>query len=116
VASDPHGIRSGLAKRIMAAAAEGERDPKRLKLIAMGAISDSIRNFGLQSFRSRGVRETEGLAGKACRMRSRALLSFATRRAFSECEGAILIVWRGTRRAEHRACLVPMQTFKNDKE
>ena len=35
---DPHDIRSGLAKRIMAAAAEGERDPKRLKLIAMGAI------------------------------------------------------------------------------
>ena len=32
------GLRSVLAKRIMAAAARGERDPKRLKLIAVGAI------------------------------------------------------------------------------
>ena len=31
-------FRSTLAKRIMAAAARGERDPKRLKLIALGAV------------------------------------------------------------------------------
>ena len=35
---DPIGLRSQLAKRIMAAAANGERDPRRLKLLAMGAI------------------------------------------------------------------------------
>jgi hypothetical protein len=35
---DPDGMRSALAKRIMAAANEGERDPKRLKLIALGVI------------------------------------------------------------------------------
>ena len=35
---DPNGLRSVLAKRIMAAAARGERDPKQLKLIAVGAI------------------------------------------------------------------------------
>ena len=35
---DPNGMRSALAKRIMAAANEGERDPKRLKLIVLGAI------------------------------------------------------------------------------
>ncbi|HEY8276811.1 MAG TPA: hypothetical protein VIG52_07440 [Methyloceanibacter sp.] len=34
---DPNGIRSALAKRIMAAAAAGERDHRRLKSIAMGA-------------------------------------------------------------------------------
>ena len=34
---DPNGLRSLLAKRIMAAAAKGERDPRRLKLLA-GAI------------------------------------------------------------------------------
>jgi len=31
-------FRSTLAKRIMAAAARGARDPKRLKLIALGAV------------------------------------------------------------------------------
>ena len=31
-------LRSALAKRIMAAADKGERDPKRLKLIALRAI------------------------------------------------------------------------------
>ncbi len=35
---DPNGLRSELAKRIIAAAATGERDPRRLKLIALGAI------------------------------------------------------------------------------
>ena len=35
---DPNGMRSPLATRIMAAANSGERDPKRLKLIALGAI------------------------------------------------------------------------------
>jgi hypothetical protein len=35
---DPNGLRSPLANRIMAAAATGERDARRLKLIAMGAI------------------------------------------------------------------------------
>ncbi len=35
---DADGLRSVLAKRIIAAAATGERDPRRLKLIAMGAI------------------------------------------------------------------------------
>ena len=35
---DPNGLRSALAKRIIAAAATGERDPRRLKLIALGAI------------------------------------------------------------------------------
>jgi hypothetical protein len=35
---DPNGIRSALAKRILAGAAAGERDPGRLKLIAVGAI------------------------------------------------------------------------------
>jgi hypothetical protein len=32
------GIRTYLAKRIMRAADSGERDPRRLKLIALGAI------------------------------------------------------------------------------
>jgi hypothetical protein len=36
---DASGLRSVLAKRIMAAAARGERDPKRLKLIAMGSVA-----------------------------------------------------------------------------
>jgi hypothetical protein len=35
---DPNGLRSTLAKRIIAAAAIGERDPRSLKLLAMGAI------------------------------------------------------------------------------
>ena len=35
---DANRMRNDLAKRIMAAANEGERDPKRLKLIALGAI------------------------------------------------------------------------------
>jgi hypothetical protein len=35
---DETGIRSYLAKRIMSAAERGERDPRRLKLIALGAI------------------------------------------------------------------------------
>ena len=35
---DPNGLRSALAKRIIAAAATGERDPRRLKLLAMEAI------------------------------------------------------------------------------
>lgn len=35
---DETGIRCHLAKRIMRAADSGERDPRRLKLIAMGAI------------------------------------------------------------------------------
>ena len=35
---DEMGIRSYLAKRIMRAADSGERDPRRLKLIALGAI------------------------------------------------------------------------------
>jgi hypothetical protein len=35
---DPNGLRSHLAKRIIAAAATGERDPRRLKLIALGAV------------------------------------------------------------------------------
>lgn len=35
---DPIGLRSQLAKRIMAAAATGERDPRRLKLIALSAV------------------------------------------------------------------------------
>ena len=32
------GLRSALAMRILAAAERGERDPQRLKLLAMGAI------------------------------------------------------------------------------
>ena len=36
---DPDAVRSVLARRILAAAAEGERDPKRLKLIATGIIA-----------------------------------------------------------------------------
>ena len=36
---DPDAVRSVLARRILAAAAEGERDPRRLKLIAMGIIA-----------------------------------------------------------------------------
>jgi hypothetical protein len=36
---DPNGVRYALAQRILTAAAEGERDPRRLKLIAMGIIS-----------------------------------------------------------------------------
>ena len=36
---DAEAVRSVLARRILAAAAEGERDPRRLKLIAMGVIS-----------------------------------------------------------------------------
>jgi hypothetical protein len=35
---DPTATRSALAKRIMAAAERGERDPKRLKLIALRAV------------------------------------------------------------------------------
>jgi hypothetical protein len=35
---DSDGLRSHLVKRIMAAAATGERDPRRLKLIALGAV------------------------------------------------------------------------------
>jgi hypothetical protein len=35
---DPDAMRSVLAKRIMAAVNSGERDPKRLKLIAIDAI------------------------------------------------------------------------------
>jgi hypothetical protein len=35
---DPNAMSSALAKRLLAAANEGERDPARLKLIAMGAI------------------------------------------------------------------------------
>jgi hypothetical protein len=35
---NPNGLRAHLAKRIMAAAATGERDPRRLKLIALGAV------------------------------------------------------------------------------
>jgi hypothetical protein len=37
---DPTTIRSALATRIMAAAKDGERDPKRLKLIALRAIDN----------------------------------------------------------------------------
>ncbi len=40
---DANGLRLALAKRIMAAAAIGERDPRRLKLIAMGAIDAKVR-------------------------------------------------------------------------
>ena len=40
---DANGLRSALAKRIMAAAAIGERDPRRLKLIAMGALDAKER-------------------------------------------------------------------------
>ena len=36
---DPNGFRSALAKRIISAAATGERDPRRLKLIAFGAVT-----------------------------------------------------------------------------
>lgn len=36
---NPDAVRSVLARRILAAAAEDERDPKRLKLIAMGVIA-----------------------------------------------------------------------------
>jgi hypothetical protein len=36
---DPDAVRSVLARRILAAAAEGERDPRRFKLIAMGIIA-----------------------------------------------------------------------------
>jgi hypothetical protein len=35
---DPIALRSLLAKRILAAADAGERDPRRLKLLAMGAF------------------------------------------------------------------------------
>ena len=35
---DPNGLRSHLAKRIMDAAATGERDPGRIKLLAIRAI------------------------------------------------------------------------------
>ena len=35
---DPTGLRSVLAKRIITAAATGERDPGRLKLLAVGAV------------------------------------------------------------------------------
>jgi len=35
---DPENLRSALAKRIVRAAGEGERDLKRLKLIALEAI------------------------------------------------------------------------------
>ena len=35
---DPNAMRSALANRILAAANKGERDPQRLKLIAIGAI------------------------------------------------------------------------------
>jgi hypothetical protein len=35
---DATALRAALAKRIMAAANSGERDPKRLKLIPLGAI------------------------------------------------------------------------------
>jgi hypothetical protein len=35
---DPNDLRSDLAARILAAAAKGERDPRRLKLIALGAL------------------------------------------------------------------------------
>ena len=37
-ALDPGMVRAALAKRIMDAADKGERDPKRLKLIALRAI------------------------------------------------------------------------------
>ena len=36
---DAEAARSVLARRILAAAAHGERDPRRLKLIAMGLIA-----------------------------------------------------------------------------
>ena len=36
---DSNGLRLALAKRIIAAAATGERDPRRLKLIALDAVS-----------------------------------------------------------------------------
>jgi hypothetical protein len=36
---DATALRAALAKRLMAAADSGERDPKRLKLIALGAIN-----------------------------------------------------------------------------
>ena len=36
---DPNALRSLLAKRILAAADAGERDPGRLKLLALGAIN-----------------------------------------------------------------------------
>jgi hypothetical protein len=35
---DPNAMRAVVVKRIMAAAEDGERDPKRLKLIALKAI------------------------------------------------------------------------------
>ena len=35
---DPEGLRSALARRIMAADERGERDPRRLRQLAMGAI------------------------------------------------------------------------------
>ena len=35
---DPNCLRALLARRIIAAADTGERDPRRLKLLAMGAI------------------------------------------------------------------------------
>ena len=35
---DPDGLRAALAKRLMAAAATGERDTRRLKLIALSAV------------------------------------------------------------------------------
>ena len=36
---DAEAVRSVLARRILAAAADGERDPRRLKLIALGIIA-----------------------------------------------------------------------------
>ena len=36
---DVEAVRSVLARRILAAAADGERDPRRLKLVAMGIIA-----------------------------------------------------------------------------
>ena len=36
---DAEALRSVLARRILTAAADGERDPRRLKLIAMGLIA-----------------------------------------------------------------------------
>ena len=36
---DAEAVRSVLARRILAAVADGERDPRRLKLIAMGIIA-----------------------------------------------------------------------------
>ena len=51
---DADGLRSVLAKRIIAAATTGERDPRRLKFIAMGAIESGsmdpiVRAFDLDA-------------------------------------------------------------------